>query len=120
MVPVASVNSHSTKPGWCSSTNRTINTRRWGMGHSSAWWRNIPITLNIRRSDRGLRPQGLSEGDPESVHVTDDELMRAIKRIMNIFEDFDTRLYASVQFIDVVGSDVQVDLATAFHAWFPA
>ncbi len=64
-------------------------------------------------------PCGLPEGDPESVDVTNSELTHAVESIIEVHHDLNPVLEASVQLIDVLGGDVQVDLATVLRARFP-
>src|SRR6266851_10252249 len=66
-----------------------------------------------------LRLHGLSERDPESVDVTNDELTHAVEGIVKVFHDLNSVLEASVEVVDVVGRYVQVDLATVVRAGFP-
>ncbi len=66
-----------------------------------------------------LRLCGLPEGDPESVDVTNSELTHAVESIIEVHHDLNPVLEASVQLIDVLGGDVQVDLATVLRARFP-
>ena len=67
-----------------------------------------------------LRLQGLSERDPESVEVTNNELTHAIEGIIKFDHDLNSVLEAPVQVINVAGRDVQVDLATVVGTRFPA
>jgi RHS repeat-associated protein len=66
-----------------------------------------------------LRLHGLSERYPESVDVTNDELTCAVEGIIKVFDDLNPILKASMQVIDVIGSYVQVDLATVVRARSP-
>ncbi len=67
-----------------------------------------------------LRLQGLSERDPESVEVTNNELTHAIEGIIKFDHDLNSVLEAPVQVTDVVSRYVQVDLAAVVRARFPA
>ena len=62
---------------------------------------------------------GLPEGDPESVEITNNELTHAVEGIIEVHHDLNPVLEASVQVIDVVGQYVQIDLAAVVRARFP-
>ena len=66
-----------------------------------------------------VRLNGLPEGDPESLEITNNELAHAVESIMWVFHDLNPVLEASVHLIDVLGRDVQVDLAAVLRARLP-
>jgi len=62
---------------------------------------------------------GLSERDPESVAITNDEFTHIVESIVEVFDDMNPVLEVLEQVIDVVCRYVEVDLATVFGARFP-
>ena len=62
---------------------------------------------------------GLSERDPESVAITNDEFTHIVESIVEVFDDMNPVLEVFEQVIDVVCRYVEVDLATVFGARFP-
>src|SRR5712664_3899791 len=67
-----------------------------------------------------LRLNGLPEGDPESVEVTNNELTHAVESVIETFHDLNPVLEAPVQVIDIVGQYAQINRATVLRARFPA
>jgi hypothetical protein len=79
----------------------------------------ISLVQQMRGANR-LGLCGLSEGDPESVAITNDEFTHIVESIVKVFDDMNLVFKVSVQVIDVVRRYVEVDLATVFGARFPA
>ncbi len=77
----------------------------------------ISLAQRMRGANRpGL--YGLSEGDPESVAITNDEFTHIVESIVKAFDDLNLVFKVSIQVIDVVRRYVQVDVATVFGARF--
>ena len=78
----------------------------------------ISLVQQMRGANR-LGLCGLSEGDPESVAITNDEFTHIVESIVKVFDDLNLVFKASVHVIDVVRRYVEIGLATVFGARFP-
>jgi hypothetical protein len=74
----------------------------------------------IRVAEKQLLPHRLSERNPKSVDIPNDELAHAIKSVVQSFNDFNSTFDPSIEIIDIVRRRyIQVDLTTVFRARFP-
>ena len=73
------------------------------------------FSVHSRPGRQHLRWNLLTERDPETVQIADDDLAHAVEHVVRTFDDFDALLDLIVEVVDVFGVRVQVDFATVMR-----